>query len=96
MWTARAGIPVDLLLEAEHALRSARDAGLQHLRDIAEVEAAQVRLSSTACWGYLHENLHFQLGSSEQAGLNLFHRFAMKLKLAPVGAAYSPIESAIP
>jgi chorismate dehydratase len=82
MWTARAGAELG---ELESALRAARDAGVAHLREIAETEAPRVGLSLDACLSYLRDNLHFYLGPRERQGLNLFAEHAARLGLAPCG-----------
>jgi chorismate dehydratase len=80
MWTARAGVPTG---EIGEALRQARDSGVAHLDKIAEDEATAVGLSTSECLGYLRDNLYFHLGPTELQGLELFHRLAIELDLAP-------------
>jgi chorismate dehydratase len=82
MWTARAGVD---LCGIESALSEARDAGLRHLNEIAEKEAAPLGLSRPECVAYLRDNLHFSLGNAELRGLELFYRMAQNLELAPAG-----------
>ena len=82
MWTARAGADLGGL---EEALSQARDLGLAHLRQIAEVEAAPLGLSQPECVAFLLDNLYFHLGPRELRGLELFYRLSQALGLAPAG-----------
>lgn len=80
MWTARSGFSSDGLTEA---LQRSRDQGLANLEHIAEREAALVGLTYEQCLTYLRDNLYFYLGARELQGLELFHRRAVRLGLAP-------------
>ncbi len=82
MWVARAGAELDGL---DAALAEARDAGVAHLEEIADREAAPLGLTRPQCLSYLRENLYFYLGPREQRGLELFYRKASQLGLAPTG-----------
>jgi chorismate dehydratase len=82
MWVARSGVELDGL---DAALNEARDAGLAHLDQIAEREAAALGLTRPQCVSYLRDSLYFYLGSREQRGLELFYRKAAELGLAPGG-----------
>ncbi len=82
MWTARAGVELDGL---DGALAAARDAGVAHLPQIAEAEAAALGLTVPQCLAYLRDNLYFYFGPREQRGLELFYRRAAQLGLAPEG-----------
>lgn len=82
MWVARQGAQLDGL---DVALAEARDAGLAHLDEIAEREAAPLGLTRPQCVSYLRDNLYFYLGPREQRGLELFHRKAVQLGLVPAG-----------
>jgi chorismate dehydratase len=82
MWVGRAGVELHGL---DVALAEARDAGLAHLEEIAEREAAAQGLTRPQCLSYLRDNLHFTLGPNEQRGLELFYRKAAELGLAPEG-----------
>jgi chorismate dehydratase len=86
MWTARSGVDRRLLAEVDAALRACRDAGLAHLEEMAEREAGQFGLTPEQCLTYWRDNLHFYLGEREQRGLELFHRRAAELHLAPAPA----------
>lgn len=80
MWTARAGADLGGI---ECALAEARDAGVAHLEEIAQAEAAKVALTPRECLGYLRDNLYFYLGEREIAGLNAYYRAATEIGLAP-------------
>ncbi len=82
MWVARAGAELEGL---DAALAEARDAGVAHLEEIAEREAAPLGLTRPQCLSYLRDNLYFYLGPREQRGLELFYRKASQLGLAPAG-----------
>jgi chorismate dehydratase len=82
MWVARTGVELEGL---DTALCEARDAGLAHLNDIAQREAASLGLTRPQCVSYLRDNLHFYLGPREQRGLELFYQKAAQLGLAPSG-----------
>ncbi len=81
-WVARAGSD---LAGADIALAAARDAGVAHLKQIAETEAAALGLTVPECLQYLRDNLYFYLGPREQQGLELFYRRAAALQLIPEG-----------
>ena len=87
MWVARPGLEADpeQLAAVEGALSAARDAGLQHLPQIAAHEAPLLGLTQPECLGYLRDNLYFHLGPRELRGLDLFYRSAVQLELAPPG-----------
>ena len=80
LWAGRPGIlePRDV-----EALQRARDAGVavsddvacNYLRDTPERQAVGMR--------YLRENIRYHLGAEEQAGLELFHRYAAEIDVAP-------------
>ncbi len=82
MWTARANTD---LQGVDAALAAARDAGVRHLAEIADREAAPLGLTRPECLTYLRDNLHFYLGERELRGLAAFHRSAVQLGLAPEG-----------
>ena len=82
MWVARDDRD---LRGVEQALGEARDAGVAHLTEIAEREAAGKGLTVPQCLVYLRDNLHFYFGPQEQEGLAKFYRHAADLRLAPEG-----------
>jgi chorismate dehydratase len=85
MWTARPGVELGSL---DSALGQARDAGLAHLQQIADREAAALGLTGPQCLSYLRDNLYFYLGPRELRGLELFYRHAARLGLAPSGVEF--------
>jgi chorismate dehydratase len=82
MWVARAGANLEGL---DAALALARDAGVAHLEEIANREAAPLGLTGPQCLSYLRDNLYFYLGQREQRGLELFYEKAAQMGLAPEG-----------
>jgi chorismate dehydratase len=82
MWVARSNFAHDGL---EAALNDARDAGVAHLEEIADREAAALGLTRPQCISYLRDNLYFYLGPREQRGLETFYQKAARLGLAPEG-----------
>jgi chorismate dehydratase len=82
MWVARAGVDLQGI---DQALRECRDAGLEHLEEIAAAEAAPLGLTQRECIAYLRDNLYFYLGPREQKGLEMFYRRASQMGLAPEG-----------
>ncbi|QDU76291.1 Chorismate dehydratase [Bremerella volcania] len=82
MWVARPGVPTESI--AQH-LMQARNRGLENLQEIAEREAPNYRLTTSECFQYFHDNLHFTLGPQEKAALTRFYDYAVGLDLAPSG-----------
>jgi len=80
MWVARANTDLEGI---DVALSTARDAGMQHLAEIAERESASVDLTVEQCLAYLRDNLYFFLGPRERSGLEKFYRHAAALGIAP-------------
>ena len=80
MWTARGNTELDGI---DTALRSARDAGLANLEQIAKDEARAVDLTYNECLSYLRDNLYFHLGPHEQRGLEMFYQHAAEIGFAP-------------
>jgi chorismate dehydratase len=80
MWVARRETELEGIGEA---LGDARDAGVAALAQIARQEAGSAGLTYEQCLCYLRDNLHFCLGPNERRGLELFHRHAAELGLAP-------------
>jgi chorismate dehydratase len=92
-WTRMTGLPfvyafwagrADALEAGDvTALRQARDAGVaasdevarQYLRDAPALQAAGAR--------YLRDNIKYDLGDEERAGLELFYRYAAEAGVAP-------------
>lgn len=84
MWTARRGIASESIRDL---LQRARDQGVGRLAEIAEREAAGVRLDPATCLRYLRDNLYFYLGPNEKRGLQRFRQHASTLGLIPSIAA---------
>ncbi|MEC7555757.1 MAG: menaquinone biosynthesis protein [Planctomycetota bacterium] len=82
LWATRRGT---VLGAVEDALSAARDRGLEHLNQIAERESLELGIPSASASAYLHDNLHFHLGSAERHGMELFQRLAIAQGLAPAG-----------
>ncbi|MGB7347062.1 MAG: menaquinone biosynthesis protein [Pirellulaceae bacterium] len=80
MWVARAGVNTTGLAEI---LQASRDEGLASLETIASSEAATHGLTNEDLHRYFVENLHFQLGPGERAGLAAFQQKAKTLGLIP-------------
>src|SRR5262245_18791359 len=89
MWVVRQGTGerrqgTGAALEEIGALLSqARDLGVANVESIAAAEHAAVGLSYDDCLVYLRDQLHFDLGLRELAGLRLFREHASRLGLAP-------------
>ena len=80
MWVGRRGTDYSQLAEA---LELCRDEGLEHLEQIAELEAGKHGLTVPDCYGYFSRYLHFTLGARERNGLELFRNKAESLGLVP-------------
>lgn len=80
MWTARRGVDLNGL---EFQLGRARDEGVKNVEQIAREQCSNYELSYEQTLSYLRDNLHFQLGEDECAGLTLFREHAIKLGMAP-------------
>ncbi|MFK8115431.1 MAG: menaquinone biosynthetic enzyme MqnA/MqnD family protein [Rubripirellula sp.] len=89
MWVARAGLSADLSV-LSNQLEACRDAGLEHLEQIAHEEAAGHGLTKEDLHRYFVENLHFRLGPGEQLGLQAFRERAAAMGMLPAGDASSP------
>jgi chorismate dehydratase len=89
MWVGRSGAELRGL---DTALEEAREAGLAHLDEIAQREAAPLGLTRPQCVSYLRDNLYFYLGPREQRGLDLFHSKAAQLGIVPSQIERSGIE----
>lgn len=80
MWIARGDVD---LSEVSEVLTKARDRGLQNLERIAAHEAPLVGISPALAVSYLRDNLHFELGPQERAGLRRFHELCLQHALVP-------------
>jgi chorismate dehydratase len=82
MWIAR---PEVQSAELATVLNLARDEGIRQLSKIAARESAILGISGELALRYLRENLHFQLGNKECAGLRKFYQLCVTHGLAPAG-----------
>lgn len=73
VWAGRPGIDTTCLGEV---LTRARDRGVLRLERIAGREAPELGIDESTCLEYLRDNLHFQLGPHESAGLERFRELA--------------------
>jgi len=78
VWAARPGVPTEAI---EAALNAARDNGCRHLEQIAEEQSQAMQLPLDLVREYLRDHLHFNLGSTERRGLDLFFQRASRLGL---------------
>lgn len=76
VWGARAGFPRQ---DPKPFLDSMRY-GLAHIDDIARSEHAKVGVSEELARTYLENNIVFELGEREYAGLDLYLRYAAELE----------------
>jgi chorismate dehydratase len=84
MWVARPDVDTDGLAEI---LEASRDEGHRSLEEIASREAAAHGLTNEDLHRYFTENLHFQLGPREMAGLQAFRQKAAALGLISLADA---------
>ena len=82
-WAARPGVAAERFADR---LESARNSGLANLAAIAAAEAAPHGLTVPQCLSYLRDNLHYHLGSREQAAIRTFRDLAAGLGLVPVAS----------
>lgn len=80
MWIARKDVDIS---EVAEVLTAARDRGLQNLERIAAREAPLVGISRALAESYLRDNLHFELGRQERAGLRRFYELCVRHDLVP-------------
>jgi chorismate dehydratase len=80
MWSGRAGV-----VDAAHvgALNAARDCGMAHVRAIAKAYGQGDPAREARALTYLSDNLKYQLGPREIAGLRRFHELAAQLGIVP-------------
>jgi chorismate dehydratase len=76
VWAARAALPMQ---DPKPFLDSLRF-GLDHMDDIARSEHAKAGVSEALARSYLKENIVFELGEREYAGLATFLRYAAELR----------------
>ena len=75
VWAARGGFPAQ---DPEPFLDSMRF-GREHIDDIARSEHAKVGVSEDLARSYLENNIVFELGDREYAGLQTFLQYASEL-----------------
>jgi chorismate dehydratase len=78
VWAAHKSAPLG---ELDWMLSTSRDAGLENLEMISSRFAGQYQLSTAECHRYLGEQLHFEMGTAERLGAELFFKFAHELGL---------------
>jgi chorismate dehydratase len=78
VWAAHSFAPLEQL---DWVLSTSRDSGLEQLEMISARYASEYQLSHDECLRYLGEHLHFELGSAERAGAELFFKWAGELGL---------------
>ncbi len=76
VWAQRAALPVQ---DPKPFLESMRY-GLAHIDDIARSEHAKVGVSEDLARSYLKDNIVFELGDREYAGLQTFLQYARELR----------------
>lgn len=82
MWVTRqSDLQRPEIVGAVQRLEECRNAGLQHLREIATLHASRHGLTIEDCMSYFQEQLHFVLGAEEQRGLKLFQETSTRLGL---------------
>jgi predicted solute-binding protein len=85
VWAARGGFPPQdpkPFLDSMHF-------GLNHIADIARSEHAKVGVSEELARTYLENNIVFELGDLEYAGLDLYLRYAAELETRVEGRRVS-------
>ncbi len=82
MWIARED---STSAELTEILNAARDRGVAHISEIAAHESRLLDIPTALAESYLRENLHFELGPREQAGLRRFYDLCVKHNQAPPG-----------
>ena len=78
-----AGRPGTLEADDVQALQRARDAGVAGSDDVACAYLRDMPGRQALGMRYLRENIKYHLGAEEQAGLELFYRYAAEIDVAP-------------
>lgn len=89
MWVSHAE---PLPAELEIALQASRDMGLKRAEEIAVSEAIRYGLTVEDCLNYFLKQLHFELGPTEQQGLELFRQWASELALLTDNCQHLSVE----
>src|SRR3989338_4069910 len=94
-WKALTGLPFvyalwvtskkGLVDSTRRLLNEAKRRGLAALPEIARREAKRLGLEPGFCLRYLSENICYELGEEEVAGLRQFYRYALSMGLASEG-----------
>lgn len=94
-WKALTGFPFvyalwvtsreELIGSASKLLQEAKRRGLATLDVLAQREARRLGLGPEFCRKYLSENIHYELGEEELAGLRQFYLYAISMGLASKG-----------
>lgn len=84
MWVGRQELDKLQVEQVTAALAAARDRGLRELHAIAEREGPLVGVPADLARAYFQQNLHFELGPRERAGLARFHKLCVAHNLAPI------------
>jgi len=79
-WAGRAGA---LSGEDVEALQQARDAGVRHSEEIARDYFPDVPAHQRAGARYLRDNIRYDFGEEERAGLMLFYQYAAEIGILP-------------
>jgi chorismate dehydratase len=92
VWTRSTGLPFvyafwagradALSSEAVRALQDARDQGVAHAQEIAQAAFSDPRRQAIGA-RYLRDNIRYDLGADERAGLELFYRYAVESGVVP-------------
>ncbi|NUO09941.1 MAG: menaquinone biosynthesis protein [Candidatus Brocadia sp.] len=66
-------------------LKTAKEAGIRSVWELATTESHRLRLPQERCLNYLINSIRYNLGKEEIKGLQTFYQHAMSLGLAPKG-----------
>ena len=80
VWAARAEVANADVIED---FQSSRDMGLQHLKEISEQAAAEMKLPAEDLKRYLTENIDFSLDEENLRGLTAYFSYAAQMGLIP-------------
>jgi chorismate dehydratase len=82
-----AGRPDALGEDDVQALQRARDGGVARIDVIAREYFPDSRVRQAAGAAYLRDNIKYDLGDEERAGLELFYRYALEVRVAEKAVA---------
>ena len=66
-------------------LKSAREAGIRSVKELAATESHRLQLTQERCLNYLTKSIRYNLGKEEIKGFRAFYQHAVSLGLAPKG-----------